>query len=62
MAWVEAHLGLDTAEQPQSLFLLLKLPSLPVFLQHFLLLLQVFSGGAGGVRVVGWGLEMTASY
>lgn len=48
--WVEPHLGLDAAEQPQPLFLLLKLPSLPVFLQHFLLVLQVFSGGAGRVK------------
>lgn len=43
--WREAHLGFDTAEQPQLLFLLLKLSSFPVFLQHFLLLLQTFSKG-----------------
>lgn len=47
---VKAHLRLDAAEQPQLLFLLLKHPSLPVFLQHFLLLLQTFSGGPGKVN------------
>lgn len=43
--WREAHLGFDTAEQSQLLFLLLKLSPFPVLLQHLLLLLQTFSDG-----------------
>ncbi len=43
--WRETHLGFDAAEQPQLLFLLLKLSSFPVLLQHLLLLLQTFSEG-----------------
>lgn len=43
--WRDTHLGFDTAEQPQLLFLLLKLSSFPVLLQHLLLLLQTFSKG-----------------
>lgn len=51
--WRETHLGFDTAEQPQLLFLLLKLPSLPVLLQHLLLLLQTFPKGQQEYRHYG---------
>ena len=51
--WRETHLGFDTAEQPQLLFLLLKLSSLPVLLQHLLLLLQTFPKGQQEYRHYG---------
>lgn len=38
----ETHLGFDAAQEPQLLFLLFKLPSFSVLLQHLLLLLQTF--------------------
>lgn len=41
--WRKPHLGFDTAQQPQFLFLLLELSSFPVLLQHLLLLLKTFS-------------------